>query len=81
MFSSKRTIFYPVNSRNLWLILLNKIWLFFKFSQTIDIERLQNRLLKVCYVPATSAQSFKASFSVVAINSTNEANKAGGMCL
>ncbi len=24
-------------------------------SKTIDIESLQNRLLKVCYVPATSA--------------------------
>ncbi len=33
----------------------------------------KNRLLKVCYVPATSATlSF---FLAVAINSTNEANK------
>ncbi len=48
---------------------------------TIDIER-KNRLLMVCYVPATSA-TFLAFFSFIlaaAINSTNEANKAGGMC-
>ncbi len=52
----------------------------------IDIESLQNRLLKVCHLPATSARlprvSFFFSFLFVvaaAINSTNEANKAGGM--
>jgi hypothetical protein len=45
----------------------------------IDIER-KNRLLKVCYVPATSA-TFLAFFVAVAINSTNEANKAGGVPL
>ncbi len=49
----------------------------------IDIESLQNRLLKVCYVPASSAGlprvSFFFSFFVAAaINSTDEANKAGG---
>ncbi len=50
----------------------------------IDIKSLQNRLLKVCYVPATSAGlprvSFFFSFLFVAaaINGTNEANKAGG---
>ncbi len=44
----------------------------------IDIER-KNRFFKVCYVPATSAK-FLAFFLAVAINSTNEANKAGGMC-
>jgi hypothetical protein len=47
----------------------------------IDIE-IKNRLLKVCYVPTTST-TFLALFSfflAVAINSTNEANKAGGMC-
>ena len=40
-----------------------------------------NRLLKVCYVPATSAVSiaFFSSFFAAAINSTNEANKAAGM--
>jgi hypothetical protein len=43
-----------------------------------DIER-KNRLLKVCYAPTTSA-TFLAFFLVVAINSTNEANKAGGTC-
>ncbi len=39
-----------------------------------------NRLLKVCYVPAISAVliTFFSSFFVVAINSTNEANKAAG---
>ncbi len=48
-----------------------------------DIERLLNRLLKVCYVPATSAGlprvSFFSYFVAAAINSTNEANKAEGM--
>jgi hypothetical protein len=42
-----------------------------------DIKR-KNRLLKVCYVPATST-TYLAFFIAVAINSTNEANKAGGM--
>jgi hypothetical protein len=45
-------------------------------SICIDIER-KNRLLKVCYVPATST-TFLAFFLAVAINSTIEANKAGG---
>jgi hypothetical protein len=46
----------------------------------IDIESLQNRLLKVCYVPATSAHLPRLLFFfAAAINSTNEANKAGGM--
>jgi hypothetical protein len=38
-------------------------------------------LLKVCYVPATSAglpRLLFSSFFDAAINSTNEANKAGG---
>jgi len=43
-------------------------------DRTIDFER-RNRLLKVCYVPATSA-TFLAFFIAVAINSANEANKA-----
>ncbi len=49
-------------------------------SSTIDMER-KNRLLKVCYVFATSATflAFFFFFLAVAINSTNEANKAGGM--
>jgi hypothetical protein len=40
-----------------------------------------NRLLKVCYVPTTSAVliAFFSSFFAAAINSTNEANKAAGM--
>jgi hypothetical protein len=49
--------------------------------QNIDIES-QNRLLKVCYVPATSASLPRRLlllllFLAAAINSTNEANKAG----
>jgi hypothetical protein len=43
-----------------------------------DIKR-KNRLLKVCYVPATST-TFLAFFIAVAINSTNETNKASSMC-
>ncbi len=39
----------------------------------------KHRLLKVCYVPPTSA-TFLVFFLVVAINSTNDANKAGGTC-
>ncbi len=50
---------------------------------TIDIES-QNRLLKVCYVPATSTslprQLLLILFFAAAINSTNEGNKAGGKC-
>ncbi len=46
--------------------------------KTIDIER-KYRLLKVCYVPTTSAASSKALFAA-AINSTNLTNKAGDMC-
>jgi hypothetical protein len=47
---------------------------------SIDIKSLQNRLLKVCYVPATSASLPRVSlffsfFVVEAIDSTNEANK------
>jgi hypothetical protein len=44
-------------------------------------RKSQNRLLKVCYVPATSAVliAFFSSFFAVAINSTNEANKAAGI--
>jgi hypothetical protein len=47
-----------------------------------DIESLQNRLLKVCYVPATSAGLNRLFFSffAAAINSANEANKAGSTC-
>ncbi len=50
------------------------------FVSAIDIER-KNRLLKVCYVPATSTTflAFFSFFLAVAINSTNEANKADGM--
>ncbi len=44
----------------------------------IDIESLQNRSLKVYYVPATSTSLNRLVFAA-AIKSTNEANKAGGM--
>ncbi len=43
----------------------------------IDIER-KNRLLKVCYVPATG-DSFSKAFLAMSIDSTNEKNKAGSM--
>ncbi len=45
----------------------------------IDIERRKNRLLKFCYVPATSAAHSRLFFFffAVAVYSTNEANKAG----
>ncbi len=46
------------------------------FRGSIDIDR-KNRLLKGCYVPATSACTSKAFFAS-AINNTNETNKAGG---
>jgi hypothetical protein len=48
----------------------------------IDIERRKNRLLKFCYVPATSASLPRVSFFfsflffvAAAIDSTNEINK------
>jgi hypothetical protein len=43
-------------------------------------QKSLNRLLKVCYVPATSAVliAFFSSFFAVAINSNDEANKAAG---
>jgi hypothetical protein len=47
---------------------------------TIDIESLQNRLLKVGYVSTTSACLPRLFIFAAAINSTNEANKAGGVC-
>jgi hypothetical protein len=49
-------------------------------SAPIDIKSLQNKLLKVCYVPATSASLIRLLFFTAAINSTNEANKEGCMC-
>jgi hypothetical protein len=44
----------------------------------IYIESLQNRFLKVCYVPTTNA-SFPRLLFAAAINNTNEANKAGSV--
>jgi len=49
----------------------------------IDIERCKNRLLKFCYVPATSAAHNRLVFFLffaAAIYSTDEANKAGSTC-
>ncbi len=48
----------------------------------IDIESLQNRLPKVCHVPATNAclPRLLFYFFAAAVNSTNESNKAGSMC-
>jgi hypothetical protein len=48
-------------------------------------QKSLNRLLKVCYVPATSASLKRLSFFFLiffaaAIKTTNEANKAGGTC-
>jgi hypothetical protein len=64
--------------------LVTQLCLLFSWVAHIDIER-KYRLLKVCYVLATSASlprvSFLFSFLVaVVIYSTNEANKAGGTC-
>ncbi len=44
----------------------------------IDIER-KSRLLKFCYVPATSIASSKGLFAAATF-STNKTNKAGGTC-
>ncbi len=44
------------------------------------ISKVQNRLLKVCYVAATRAGLPRLLFLAAAINSTNEANKAGSTC-
>jgi cysteinyl-tRNA synthetase len=51
-----------------------------QYIWSIDIKSLQNRLLKVCYVPATSTSLPRVSFFfslfvAAAIDSTNEANK------
>ncbi len=43
----------------------------------IYIKSLQKRLLKVCYVPATSAHLPRHLFFAEAINSTNKGNKTG----
>jgi hypothetical protein len=69
---------------NNWLDILSNH--FVKFV-IIDIESLPNRLLKFCYVAATSANLPRVSFFfsflffvAVAIYRTNKANKAGGTC-
>jgi hypothetical protein len=52
----------------------------FNQEQDRSYQKSLNRFLRVCYVPATSAVliAFLSSFFAVAINSTNEANKAAG---
>ncbi len=48
---------------------------------SIDMKSLENRLLKVCYVPATSAGLNRLLYFFAAeINNTNEVNKASGTC-
>ena len=46
---------------------------------SLDVK-IKDKLLKVCYVSTTNATflAFLSFFLAVAINSTNEANKAGG---
>jgi hypothetical protein len=61
--------------RHLWT---DRIILRSSYKLAIDIKR-QNRLLKVCYVLATSAGLPRLLLFAAAINSTNEKNKAGGM--
>jgi hypothetical protein len=51
----------------------------YNWVEIINIESLQNRLLKVCYVPAIGA-SLIGFFFAVAINSIHEAKKAGSTC-
>jgi hypothetical protein len=58
---------------NNFVLLLKWYWV-----MIIDIKSLQNRLLKFCYVPSTSG-GLKRLFFAAAVNSTNEANKAGSM--
>jgi len=58
-------------------------YIFLLLNKKVDkfqLRRLQNRLLKVCYVPATSAGLPRVSFffSFLFFNTTNEGNKAGG---
>ncbi len=57
------------------------LWSLLLSGFVIDIKS-KNRLLKVCYVPATRTTflAFFLYFLAVAINSSNEANKAGGAC-
>jgi hypothetical protein len=61
----------------LWLA--PKLCLLFCLGFTIDIKSLQNRLLKVCYVPATRVGLNRLLLLLQPLNSTNEANKASGM--
>ncbi len=53
--------------------------LLFTPEETIDIERRKNRLLKFCYVPATSVAHNRLLFFffAAAVYNTNEAKKAG----
>jgi hypothetical protein len=66
---------------------ISKLHKFKAMQQTFNISLNQwywkplKTLLKVCYVPATSAGliAFFSSFFATAINSSNKANKAAGM--
>jgi hypothetical protein len=52
----------------------------YMFSLAHRYQKAQNRLLKFCYVPATSAAQNRLLFFfffAAAVYSTNEANKAG----
>ncbi len=52
-------------------------------ADIVIVKALQNRLLKVCYVPATSASLPRLLFILFfccGIDSTNEANKSGSTC-
>jgi hypothetical protein len=42
-------------------------------------QKTKNRLLKVCYMPGTNARLPRLPFFDTAVNSTNEADKAGCM--
>jgi hypothetical protein len=62
---------------------LTSLWGHASWAKIIDIKSLQNRLLKVHYVPATSASFNKILFFLffaAAINSTNESSKASSTC-
>jgi hypothetical protein len=60
---SKKIVFVPLKELLRW----RKKWRHFekkKSDEATDIESLQNRLLKVCYVPDTSASLPRVSFFI-----------------
>ncbi len=67
----------------LLFVILSYVLLFlFRTVLFIDIESLKNRLLKVviCQLLAQVLIDFFSFLFAAAVNSTNEANKAGSMC-